>query len=135
MTEAVLDASVVVKWFRSDGEHHVAAARSLREDFQAGTLMVFAPPLLHLEIVNIAGRRWHWQRSTLVELAHALTALNFELRTPALGSVAEWTARGLSAYDAAYVALSEAEAIPLITDDELILRVAPKVALALSSLS
>lgn len=133
MTEAVLDASVVLKWFRTEGEQNVAAARSLRGNFQVGILAVFAPRLLQLEIVNVAGRRWHWRRAALVELAGALDALNFEWREPALDNIAEWTARGLTAYDASYVALAEAEAIDLITDDRLILAIAPAAARALST--
>lgn len=40
--------------------------------------------------------------------------------------------RGLTAYDASFVALAEAEGIKLITDDQLILSVAPAATLALS---
>lgn len=132
MTEAVLDASVILKWFRGEGERHLAAARSLRAAFEAGELLVFAPPLLRLEIVNVAGRRWNWDETALVELAAALDELGLELREPELGRVARWTARGLTAYDAAYVALAEAEALRFITDDELILTVAPRIATALA---
>ncbi|MDQ2817659.1 MAG: type II toxin-antitoxin system VapC family toxin [Candidatus Eremiobacteraeota bacterium] len=135
MTEAVLDASVVLKWFHVQGEAHVADARSLRADFEAGKLTVFAPRLLHLEIVNVAGRRWHWHRTSLVQLARALNALNFEMREPELYNIAKWTARGLTAYDASYVALAESEAIKLITDDDLILAVAPSAALRLSGIA
>lgn len=131
MTEAVLDASVVLKWFRREGERNVAAARSLRAAFEAGEVVVFAPPLLRLEIVNVAGRRWRWAERALVELAAALDELGFELREAELGRVAQWTARGLTAYDAAYVALADAEGIRLVTDDDRIVTAAPRVAIAL----
>lgn len=133
MTEAVLDASVIIKWFRAEGERHLAAARSLRASFEAGELLVFAPTLLLLEIINVAGRRWSWDEAALIELADALEALGFELRDPKLGQIARWTARGLTAYDAAYVALAEAESLQLITDDELILSVAPQISTALAA--
>ena len=132
MTEAVLDASVVLKWFRGEGERHLAAARSLRAAFEAGDLHVLAPRLLRLEIVNVAGRRWGWDEAALVELAAALEELGFEFREPELARVARWTARGLTAYDAAYVALAEAEVLRLITDDDLIVSVAPEIAVALA---
>ncbi len=131
MIEAVLDASVILKWFRGAGERHVAAARLLRAAFETGRLLVFAPPLLRLEIVNVAGRRWSWDEAALLELATALDELGFEFKEPELGGVARWTARGLTAYDAAYVALAEAEALRLVTDDDLILAVAPQIAVAL----
>jgi predicted nucleic acid-binding protein len=134
VTEAVLDASVVLKWFQSDEELNVAAAASLRADFQAGRLFVFAPRLLYLEVLNVAGRRWHWSRHDLLEVVRELDLLNFELREPKVHAIVEWTARGLTSYDASYVALAESESIKLITDDQLILAVAPHQALALSSI-
>lgn len=132
MTEVVLDASVVMKWFRADGERHLGTARSLRTAFEAGKLIVFAPPLLRLEIVTVAGRRWRWTESALVELAVALDELGIELIEPELARVAHWTARGLTAYDAAYVAVAEANHTPLVTDDDLIVAVAGEIATALA---
>ena len=134
MTEVVLDASVVLKWFRADGERHLGPARSLRATFEAGHLTVFAPLLLNLEIVNVAGRRWHWSESALAELAAALAELGFEWIEPDLPRVAYWTARGLTAYDAAYVVVAEAGAMRLVTDDDRIVAVAGEVATALAGL-
>jgi len=124
VTEAVLDASVVIKWFRSQGERHVDRARALRASFEAGELVVFTPPLLGLEIVNVAGRRWRWDGAALVDLAAALDDLGFELTEPDLVRVAHWTALGLTAYDAAYVAVAEAVETRLVTDDDLIIEIA-----------
>jgi predicted nucleic acid-binding protein len=132
MTEVVLDASVVMKWFRADGERHLEPARSLRAAFETGELIVFAPRLLQLEIINVAGRRWRWSDSALLELAGALDDLGFELVEPELARVAYWTARGLTAYDAAYVAVAEADATRLVTDDDLIVTVAGEIATALA---
>lgn len=134
MTEVVLDASVVMKWFRAEGERHVGPARSLRAAFEAGELIVFAPPLVRLEIVSVAGRRWHWGESALVELAAALDELGFELIEPELDRVAYWTARGLTAYDAAYVAVAETDGTSLVTDDDLIVAVAGEIATALADI-
>lgn len=128
MSEAVLDASVVIKWFRSEGERHVDDARALRSSFEAGELIVFTPPLLRLEIVNVAGRRWSWDEAALVDLAGALDDLGFEQIEPDLVRVARWTARGLTAYDGAYVAVAEAIGARLITDDELIAEIAEDIA-------
>ena len=133
MRELVLDASVVLKWFRSENERHLGAARSLRAAFEAGELLVFAPPLLRLEIVNVAGRRWGWDELSLVGLATALDELGFRLQEPELVRVARWTAKGLTAYDAAYVALAEAEELELITDDDIVTALAPHIAVGLAS--
>ena len=125
----MLDASVVLKWFHREGEANVDAARQLRKDFQAGELRVIAPPLLWLEILNVAARRWKWnfdQLDQLDQLAAALPELGFEEIEPELDGVAEWAAQGLTAYDAAYVATAEEAGIPLITDDAEICRIAPE---------
>jgi predicted nucleic acid-binding protein len=132
LTDVVLDASVVMKWFRSEGERHLDRARSLRAAFEAGELFVFAPPLLRLEIVNVAGRRWQWSEDALVELAVALEDLGLEFTEPRLARVASWTARGLTAYDATYVALAETTAARLITDDDAIVTIAGELATALA---
>ncbi len=54
--------------------------------------------------------------------------LSFDLVEPELTAAARWVAAGLTAYDAAYVAVAEAAAIPLITSDQTILSLAPGVA-------
>lgn len=132
MSEVVLDASVVLKWFHSEGEKHLEAARRLRGRFEAGELRVLAPPLLWLEVLNVAARRWLLAREQLEQLAAALPELGFELFDPDLTEVARWAARGLTAYDAAYVAIAEQAGVDLITDDAEIVRSAPELAVALA---
>ena len=96
MNEAVLDASVVLKWFHSEGEEHLEAARKLRERFEAGELRVLAPPLLWLEILNVAARRWRWTDAKMEQLAATLPGLGFELVEPELVGVARWASQGLT---------------------------------------
>jgi predicted nucleic acid-binding protein len=127
VNEAVLDASVVLKWFHSEGEGHVDVARRLRAQFEAGELRVLAPQLLWLELLNVAARRWGWPQPPLEQLG-------FEVLEPELLSVARWAANGLTAYDAAYVAVAEQAGVQLITDDDQIVATAPKVATALGGL-
>ena len=128
MTELILDASVVLKWLVPGAESGTAAARELRRTYEGGGLVVIAPSLLFLELVNVAGRRFGWADAALLELAHSLDDLGFDVREPELSAVAAWTARGLTAYDAAYVALAEEWSVELVTDDEEILRLAPDLA-------
>lgn len=126
MTEVVLDASVVLKWFAAEQRGSVEA-RELRNEYQAGRLSVAVPPLLFLELLNVAGRRWSWDEDALLELAEALDDLLFEVGEPELRSVASWVARGLTAYDAGYVALAEQRGIALVTDDQTIVARAPEI--------
>jgi predicted nucleic acid-binding protein len=132
VSELVLDASVVLKWFRDAGERHVEEARALRASYEQGELVVWAPPLLHLELLNVAGRRWELAEEALVTLAGALDDLGFELLEPPLESVARWIARGLTAYDAAYLAVAEAASVELVTDDHRIVSLAPGIARSLA---
>lgn len=131
LSEVVLDASVVLKWFHAEGERHLKAARSLRTRFEAGELRVLAPPLLWLELLNVAARRWGWTQDQLIQLAAALPNLGFDLIEPDLTEIARWTAQGLTAYDAAYVAVADQTGIELITDDTGIVAAAAKIAIPL----
>lgn len=135
MTDVVLDASVVIKWFKTAGERHVEEATSLRARYLAGALTVLTVPLLRLEILNVFGRRQRWSAERLRDMATRLELLGFELEEPPLVSVAEWTAAGLSAYDASYVALAAGRGLPLVTDDERLVRVAEGVARPLAATS
>lgn len=132
MRTLVLDASVVFKWFRPQ-QRHGAEARLVREDYAAGRLSVAVPSLLFLELLNAAARRWSWDGAAVRRLAADLTGLTFGVSEPAIDAVAEWTARGLTAYDAAYVALADGLGVRLVTDDELVTSIAAGIALPLAS--
>lgn len=132
MNEVVLDASVVMKWFAGSAESGSREARLIRNQYEAGRLLVVVPSLIFLETLNIAARRWSWDGGALLELATALDDLGFNVAEPGLRSVAVWSARGLTAYDAAYVALAEQRDVPLVTDDRRVLDLAPDLTRPLS---
>lgn len=131
MTPVVLDASVVFKWFRRQ-QRHAAEAKRVREDYAAGRLSISVPSLLFLELLNAAARRWSWDAPAVQQLAVDLARLAFIVTEPPIDRVAEWTTRGLTAYDAAYVALAHHLGARLISDDERVLEVAARIALPLS---
>lgn len=133
MSDLVLDASVLLKWFARATERGRAEAARLRADYQDGRLVIVVPSLIFLELLNAAGRRWGWGEEDLMELASALDDLGFDVREPELSSVAAWVFRGLTAYDAAYVSLAEQNRIDLVSDDSEILRAAGEVARPLIS--
>lgn len=132
MTAVVLDASVTLEWFDDSGEHRLAAT-ALRAAFEAGRLTVIVPPLIRLEMLNVAGRKWRWDNRRLTAFAAVIGEYAFRFREPDLAEVAKWASRGLTAYDASYVALAEAEGIDLITDDTQICMTAPNVAVPLEA--
>jgi len=88
--EAVLDASVVLKWFNTAGEQHLAQAQHLRASFERGELLVVVPFLLFLELLNTGARRWKWDGPRLERWAQLLTQFGFEVREPSLPAVARW---------------------------------------------
>ncbi len=120
----------MLKWFAAE-QRGSFEARQLRDDYQAGGISVVVPSLLFLELLNVAGRRWRWEAEAVAELAEALGELSFEVSEPELPSVALWVSRGLTAYDAAYVALAERRELALVTDDDAIIKLAPGISRAL----
>ena len=133
MNEQVVDASILIKWFRRAGESQIQAARALRQRFEAGELLLVVPPLLFLELLNAAARRWGYTPAQLSRLARDLDRIGLEVAQPSLGGVARWSGRGLTAYDACYVALAEERGCALVSDDRRILAVAGPIARALEA--
>lgn len=134
MTDIVLDASVLLKWFHTEDEPRVEEAKRLETRFEAGELSVLVPALLWLEVLNVAARRLRWTREQLERLAARLGAIGFLVVEPELARVARWAAEGLTAYDAAYLAVAEQTGAQLITDDAELSRRAPVLAVALGAL-
>jgi predicted nucleic acid-binding protein len=126
--DVVLDASVVFKWFTDEAEEDVAAARELEAQYRLGELRVSVPYLLFLELMNIGARRRRWSPERLMQVATALEAVGFIVEEPRVDRVAHWTGRGLTAYDACYVALAEQRRSVVITADDQILSVAGSLA-------
>lgn len=91
-------------------------------------LAVVAPPLLLLEVLNVAAKRWRWSVDGVRAMGSDLRAIPFHFMEPDIRTVTEWVVAGLSAYDAAYVAVAETAGMPLLTLDEQILESAPGVA-------
>ena len=124
MTEselAVVDASVVLKW-QLDDEDCVSQAIALRDDYFArGAVRVIAPQLLMYEVVNgvaTAARRKRLSPDIAFQAVENLVSLGIELRNVEPLRVLEMALRyNLAAYDAAYLALAEAESCDLWTGD------------------
>jgi predicted nucleic acid-binding protein len=87
---------------------------------------------VRLEVLHALSRRARYTEGALASLAAGLDELRFDLLDAEIARVALWVGRGLSAYDASYVALAEREAVPLVTEDGAIVRTAPGIAVALA---
>jgi predicted nucleic acid-binding protein len=132
MRRLTLDSSVVLKWYRAEPETDHEPAARLEVEFRAGGIRVIVPTLLSLELINVAGRKWGWSERDLADLATRLQVTGFEYHEPDLDTVATWVARGLSAYDATYVAIAIEHRTTLVTDDQHIVSIAPGIAVALA---
>jgi predicted nucleic acid-binding protein len=130
-----LDASVVLKWYSAADESHLDRALALQDDYQAGTYRVVAPFLLALEMMNVASRRWRWTADQIDDMAMSIRDLRFELHVPDLTLVARWVGRGLTAYDAAYVAVAVEHGTTLVTDDRRMVSIADGIAVALADVA
>jgi predicted nucleic acid-binding protein len=119
----VVDASVAFKWLVPDAaEDDVPAAKALLVDHMEGRAKITIPSLLYYEVGNILlfGR----SRPPVEDAADALSDLfsvPLEVAPPALVSATVTlrlaSLRGLSYYDAIYVALAETLDCALITAD------------------
>lgn len=118
----VVDASIVLAWCFED-EHTPSADRVLERLAHEPAV---APAIWPLEIANAfrsAERRGRLAIADVARLREGLLALPVTVEpTPlssALGDVTEFArAAGLSAYDAAYLALAAARGLPLATADD-----------------
>jgi predicted nucleic acid-binding protein len=118
---AVVDASVVLKW-QLDDEDCVSQAIALRDDYFArGAVRLIAPQLLMYEVGNgiaTATRRKRLSTDMAFQAMENLVSLGIELRELEPLRVLEMALRyNLAAYDAAYLALAEAESCTLWTGD------------------
>lgn len=116
---AVIDASVIVKWFFPEVHSEEAVALIDR------TNLVLVPDLLWAEVGSVFWQRVRRGEITAVEaerLVDALEAFPCELRgvpaqellAPALAIAIE---AGTTVYDSLYLALAIREGVPLITAD------------------
>jgi predicted nucleic acid-binding protein len=119
----VLDASVAFKWLVPDSaEEDVSAAKALLVDHMEGRTKLIVPDLLYYEVGNILlfGRS-RPPLEVALEALNDLFSMPLEVVSSSLESATATlqlaSLRGLSYYDATYVALAEMLHCPLITAD------------------
>lgn len=117
--KAVVDASVVAKWFLE--ERHSEEARVLRDSFAKGILSLAVPSLLFYETLNVLRYTGLYTEDELAEVPKALSEYGFEVWAPS-GKLLEETASmslryDITVYDASYVALAVHLDIPLYSAD------------------
>jgi len=116
---AVVDASVVVKWFKD--EDHTDRALALRDDWVAGRVSLHTVELLLYEVLN-ALRYTPAQTGETMRRA-AINLCDYPFRFLPVAEIAERTAEnalryGISVYDASYLSAGEELGAPVYTADE-----------------
>lgn len=125
MTRLLIDTSVLIKWFHSEGEDELPQSRTLRRAHLSGDIDAHMLDLANYEVGNVLIRALRWDPS---EAADQLDDLHTILG-PALFMTADWLRHAaalahhhhLTFYDASWAATAEKLNMPLISADRQLL--------------
>lgn len=127
MSEIVIDASVVVKWFIEEIDSD--KARFLRDKFIDGKIELIAPSLLYFEVLNALKYSQLFDRSELDDAGESLENYGFnvitikdEIRKHMIKIAVD---HEMSIYDASYLGLSIGLGKIYCTADEKIIKKLP----------
>ncbi|MCS7145096.1 MAG: type II toxin-antitoxin system VapC family toxin [Nitrososphaerota archaeon] len=130
--KAVVDASVVVKWFNQ--ENYTEDALRLRSDYADRRIDLVAPYFLLYEVGNALRYNPDFGVEDVQSAIMDLLKIQIDLRLLdeeqiKLASSLAYNL-GVTLYDAAYLAIASREGVRLITADErLVAKVGPKLAM------
>ena len=127
MSAAVVDTSVVIKWFVAAGEPHVEQAKALLTGHRLGDIRLHVPTLALYEIGNAllqCGRTLPpTEQMRCLTDVFALELTIHELTDQRANTALQLAATyAVTFYDACFVALAGELDVPLITADERLLR-------------
>ncbi len=120
MQKIVVDAGLVVKWFISEEYSHLAL--EIRDHFVDGQIELYAPNLLHYEVLNALKYSNLFSRENLADAVTSLENYGI-IQLPLNGEYAQKTMQlaveqNISIYDAAYVGLTDVMGICAYSADK-----------------
>jgi predicted nucleic acid-binding protein len=98
VTRLLVDTSVLIKWFHSDGESEVPQARALRTAHVNGQLDVHVLDLAYYELGNVLIRALGWTAGDVADQLDDLTTIlgPHELAVPLVSADRKLLAAGLA---------------------------------------
>ncbi|MGC8466312.1 MAG: type II toxin-antitoxin system VapC family toxin [Acidimicrobiales bacterium] len=125
MTSLLIDTSVLLKWFHSDGESEVLASRSIRDAARDGEIQTHVIDLGLYEVGNVLLRSLGWNGTQVADqLEDLILICGVPLTMTArwLREAAEFGERyKLTYYDAAWGAVAASLGISLVSVDRQLL--------------
>lgn len=122
----LVDSSVLIKWFHSEGESNLAEARALRAAHVGGVIDAHVLDLSIYEVGNVLIRSLRWSAAHVADQLNDLLTIvgpPLAMAQEWLGDAAELAERNrLSFYDASWAAASRALGVPLVSADGQLLR-------------
>ena len=120
----MIDPAALLSWFGGDGSQ-----RSLRAEYEAGTLTLVAPRHLVADAIGELAAGGDRAPDRLARIAAEMDRLGLHLQDPPAVELAGWLAKGLDARRAAYAALAATLGVPLAAADPELRRVAAELLL------
>lgn len=125
MTHLLIDTSILITWFHSEGEQHVEEARALLGAHVTGGLRAHVLDLAIYEMGNVLLRALHWRADDVADQIQDLLLIC----GPPLPMAPDWTRNaaklaehhGLTFYDAAWAAVARGLNLPLVSGDRQLL--------------
>lgn len=121
INKAVLDASVVIKWFRTL-EVDCQKASLLREKFLHEELNIAIPELLLYEIANVLRYKPDLIASDVISVIQSVLRMKLEIKPLLLSTLSSAIFLGyqynITVYDAIYLSLAQEIGYSFITADE-----------------
>jgi predicted nucleic acid-binding protein len=125
VTHVLVDTSVLIKWFHSEGEGELPEARALRSAHVAGELDAHVLDLAIYEVGNVLVRALRWDAAAVADQLDDLRAV---VGSPVV-MTATWLRRAaalaedhaLSFYDASWAATASELGMPLVSADQRLL--------------
>lgn len=125
MTRLLIDTSVLIKWFHTDGESELPQARALRTAHVTGELDAHMLDLAPYEVGNVLSRALRWRAADVADQLddlHAILGLPLVMTPVWLRHAATLAhTHTLSFYDAGWAAAAVELGIPLISVDRRLL--------------